>query len=220
MNDQAANDPTGLEEWLEVATRGLCADARERVRREISDHHRSALEAALEAGASADAARHSALGSLGDAREVGRGLRRTNLTRFQAALVRDHRGRPSAWTLMLHLALLALGIVVFAAFAETVAQRTVGAASLALIVLAIAVMHVVAPRSYRRGKVRTAIMASAVSHWLLYASLCVGLPFCTGGGPGRDVGLFYAAVLALLLALYLPLIGKVRRLDPRPGSMP
>jgi hypothetical protein len=220
MNDDRTSLPPDVEGWLEVAARDLCDDARERIRREIADHYRSALEAATEAGAPVPAAHLQAMRVLGDPAEVRRGLRRTNLTRFQAALVLEHRGRPSRRVLVLRLALLALGVGFVAAFAPSPAGTAVGVVALGLIVLAIAVMHALAPWAYRRGRIRTAILASAVSQWLFYCALCVGLPYCTGKGPVPYAQVFYAAVLVLLLALFLPLLGKVRRLDADEATLP
>lgn len=220
MHDRSDGAPSALDAWLENATQGLSNEARERIRVEISDHYESALEAATARGDSAHAARLSAIRSLGDPAEARRSFRRTNLTRFQEALVRDHRGRPSRGVLMLHLTLLALGLGAVAGFPESATQETVGAVSVGLMVAAIAVIHVLAPRAYGRGRVKTAVMAGAVAHWLLYCALCVGVPRSTGGVTWPYAAAFYTAILAVLLGLYLPLLGKAWRLDSRKSSAP
>jgi hypothetical protein len=72
-----------LEEWLRVATRGLCADAVTRVRAEIADPDQSALESAAAAGVDAEEAERRAVAELGDARTAGRQYRRVLLTTWQ-----------------------------------------------------------------------------------------------------------------------------------------
>jgi len=217
MREDPVSIPPRLEAWLEIATHGLCDEARRRIRSEISDHYESALEAATVSGIPTRAAEDSALSTLGDPAEAGRSLRRTNLTRFQAALVRDHRGRPSRGVLVLHLAILASGVGSVVAFAEPWAHPVVGSLALVLMAAATAVMHLVAPRSYERGHVKTAVLASALAHWAFYAAICVGLPFSTGVATSPFAAAFYGVILLLLLALYVPLIGKLRGRGPGPS---
>lgn len=209
-----------LDAWLEVATRGLCDDAGRRIRSEISDHYESALEAARANGAPTRAAEDTALSTLGDPALAARSFRRTNLTRFQAALVRDHREQPPRGVLILHFAILAAGIAVVSAFPESPAHRRIGLGALALMTVSILLFHHLAPRSYERGSVKGAVMASALAHWLFYAATCVGLPLCTGAETAPYAAAFFGAVLVLLLVLYVPLLAKVRRCDSPQGAQP
>jgi hypothetical protein len=112
---------TVLDNWLERATRGLSMESYAQVRREIGDHYESAREAAIAAGATAEAAERSALRALGDARTANRQYRRVLLTSYEESLLRDGNieGRAlrtaNSW---LRWPLLALSIAALAAAAE------------------------------------------------------------------------------------------------------
>ena len=73
-----------LEQWLDVATRGLCDSAASRVRAEIGEHYLSAIESASRDGVDPlDAERH-ALNALGEAKIANRQYRRVLLTESEA----------------------------------------------------------------------------------------------------------------------------------------
>ena len=73
-----------LEQWLEVATRGLCDSAAARVRAEIGEHYLSAIESASSAGVDLLDAERRALGALGEAKLANRQYRRVLLTEREA----------------------------------------------------------------------------------------------------------------------------------------
>lgn len=72
--------PIELDNWLALATRGLCDEARARVHEEYAAHVRDACDALTETGAAAGAALREAVRSLGDPRRARRSLRRVYLT--------------------------------------------------------------------------------------------------------------------------------------------
>jgi len=82
-----------LEQWLEVATQGLCGSAAERVRAEIGEHVASALEAADPAGVAPLDAERLAVDALGDARTANRQYRRVLLTQSEADVLRGFTSR-------------------------------------------------------------------------------------------------------------------------------
>ena len=73
-----------LEQWLEVATQGLCDSAAARVRAEIGEHYLSALESANSAGVDQRDAERRALHALGDAKVANRQYRRVLVTESEA----------------------------------------------------------------------------------------------------------------------------------------
>ena len=77
-----------LEQWLSVATRGLCDAAAERVRAEIGEHYASALESAGTADVDPLDAERRAVAALGDAKTANRQYRRVLLTEGEDVLLR------------------------------------------------------------------------------------------------------------------------------------
>ena len=75
-----------LEQWLSIATRGLCDSAAARVRAEIQDHYLTATEAAGRGGPDAEA---RAVAALGDAAAANREYRRVLLTRGEDIILRS-----------------------------------------------------------------------------------------------------------------------------------
>src|SRR5262245_20019576 len=83
-----------LEQWLEVATRGLCDSAAARVRAEIVEHYQSAIEAAGAVDVESPDVEGQALAALGDAKTANRQYRRVLLTEGEATLL---GGLTSRW---------------------------------------------------------------------------------------------------------------------------
>ena len=78
-----------LEQWLEIATRGLCDDAKERVRAEIESHYADAVAASMERGLSVAEAHGAAMASLGNPRKSRRAFHRAYLTRREFKQLQD-----------------------------------------------------------------------------------------------------------------------------------
>ncbi len=76
-----------LDAWLARANHGLCPQARERVRREITAHHAEAVKHLRETGLSPDVADAQVLEGLGDAAAANKALRKTYLTSWQQRLL-------------------------------------------------------------------------------------------------------------------------------------
>lgn len=71
---------SSLDDWLNAATQGLCADARERITEEIASHYDEALTEARREGLSEAGATAKAVRLLGNPRCAQRRLRREHLT--------------------------------------------------------------------------------------------------------------------------------------------
>jgi hypothetical protein len=80
---------SALEIWIKQATRDLSTDSAARVRTEILEHYELALEAALSAGSTAEAADQIAVTVLGDAATANRQYRQVLLTSAEARLLGD-----------------------------------------------------------------------------------------------------------------------------------
>ena len=76
-----------LEHWLDVATKGLCESAAERVRAEIGEHYASALESAVKRGVDSVEAERHAVAALGDAKTANREYRRVLITEREENLL-------------------------------------------------------------------------------------------------------------------------------------
>ncbi len=77
-----------LENWLAQATKKLSRESAAQVRREIEEHYEAARETAMDGGASAGEADHSAIAALGDAKAANCQYRRVLLTSSEAAMLR------------------------------------------------------------------------------------------------------------------------------------
>jgi hypothetical protein len=73
--------PNTLDHWLDVATRGLCDDAKTRVRAEVEAHLAAAYDALIATGHSAELAECATLESLGGAKKARRRYARVHLTK-------------------------------------------------------------------------------------------------------------------------------------------
>ncbi len=89
---------TDLILWIETAAKGLCPEAKERVRGEIDSHYEDARACELERGASETEAHAAAMAALGDPYRAKRALRKTYFTErdvsgLQAMSTYDPRSR-------------------------------------------------------------------------------------------------------------------------------
>ena len=80
---------TGLDSWLQQATRCLAKDSTAQVQSEIREHYELARESAMNGGASADEADRLAVAALGDATTANRQYRNVLLTSGEARMLRQ-----------------------------------------------------------------------------------------------------------------------------------
>jgi len=85
-----------INEWISAATRGLCAEAREQITREILDHYHDCVAEEMKNGRSVDHACLTAIDGLGSAEAARRDYRRAHLTEKEAALLQYQLVRPGA----------------------------------------------------------------------------------------------------------------------------
>jgi hypothetical protein len=129
---------TGLDTWLNQATRRLAKASAAQVRTEILEHYEAARDAAITDGATTEAADTIALTSLGDAKIANRQYRDVLLTSSEARMLRDLNWEARAcsrpwlkWLLVaVPLATLAVSATLFlfgrAAFAQDVFIMAIG----------------------------------------------------------------------------------------------
>jgi hypothetical protein len=126
---------SGLELWLQQATRHLSRDSAAQVRTEIQQHYESGLEDALNAGASAGDADRRALNGLGDARKANRQYREVLLTSADARMLREGNWEAQAFCSHGSVRIVLAAIPALALIAAAVLFLT-GASEPARIVLA------------------------------------------------------------------------------------
>jgi hypothetical protein len=85
--EKRAKTPGGLGAWIRTANHGLCAQAKERVSKEIRAHHAEAYAELCDSGFSPEAAYELAVEGLGDASAANNAFRKTYLTSWQERLL-------------------------------------------------------------------------------------------------------------------------------------
>lgn len=87
-----------LDQWLEDATRGLCEEAKGRVRAEVTEHYRDGYESGRAEGKTPMQAHAAAMAALGDARKARREFRKSYLSAGQAEVF-ERYSKPGCMTL-------------------------------------------------------------------------------------------------------------------------
>ena len=92
--------------WLEVATKGICQEGKERIQEEISAHYEDALRDALHQGSPKIQAHFAAMESLGSPRKAGRAFRRSCLTEREAKWLEWITGPTPWWVFLMFMPFL------------------------------------------------------------------------------------------------------------------
>lgn len=132
------------EQWLSVATRGLCDSAAERIRAEIGEHIASAIESAGTADIDPLEAERQTVAALGDAKIANRQYRRVLLTEGEDALLRSLRSWWVSWGwLLMGIPLLLMAL----------ALKNSGSIYVPAMVLMEGVLRTIPFRSIRAGSI-------------------------------------------------------------------
>jgi hypothetical protein len=107
-----------LEQWLSVATRGLCDAAAARVRAEIGEHYASALESAGTADVDPLDVERRAVTALGDAKTANRQYRRVLLTEGEDVLLRGLSPLSQFWDMVTAGSLVMVGALIWVRTSE------------------------------------------------------------------------------------------------------
>lgn len=196
--------------WLEVATKGLCDDARTRIREEFRDHFQDALAQQVAAGLDEETAARQAVEGLGSPRRALRDFRRVHLTARQAKLVDAVARRSPMLRRALGFFLLAFCFNPTVAMLLGVPDWPLRVGLFAVGLTAAFVLEAAAPKLYRRGHQRFALAASATAEACLFCVILSGV---------RDPGLylwFAGAVIVVAAANHLPVLVKLSRADADP----
>ncbi len=210
MNDPDTGKAQSIEQWLRIATHDLCDEAADRIYSELFDHYDLALEAAIEAGASPEAAQVEAVESLGDAEEAGLSFRENNLTWLEATFCRNLGRRPSIGWRLVHGGPLAITGMFVWSFEAGTYEWGAGMCVLATMIVAIILVCVVAPRKRVRGQIGTAIMVSVVSQSLFWAMWFSGISYVTDQVASPEDLIVAAWCLIYPLTYYWPLLSKAQ----------
>jgi|SRR5882724_286325 len=108
---------TGLEIWLNQATRHLSRDSAAQARTEIQEHYESARDDAISRGANVDDAERFAVAALGDAKAANCQYRSVLLTSAEARMLCDAKWEARAVCSRPWLKWLLLGMPLAALFA-------------------------------------------------------------------------------------------------------
>jgi hypothetical protein len=112
-----------LEAWLDIATRGLCDAAKERVRAEVAQHFNSTKETFIRDGLDETSAIVNALESLGNANHARKRFNRFYLTAQQFGLIRAIADGHTKTFRLLFLGMYVLGLTSFAYLVQTSNSR-------------------------------------------------------------------------------------------------
>jgi hypothetical protein len=195
-----------FDEWIDVATRGLCEEAAERVSAEILDHFLEARAEAARTRGNDEEATRTALAKLGDPRTAGRALRRQNLKRWEAGIVKGLEKSLSRWTLALYVSLVAAFLAVSIGHLDGTKQVLIFGLCLLSMVAGILGRLWFARLLARGGRLRSAAVTDTLGGWLVYAPLCVGSRYIVGS-PERGVnaavyGVILVGIVLLLVHLW------------------
>lgn len=210
--------PESVDRWLEIATKGLCAQAKERIRAEIQSHYDDAVAESMEQGLSAAEAHAAAVAGLGNPRRSRRAFRHSYLTERQARYVQQ-LGTPDRKRLRLPLFLVAL-FVLMLAFGGCRPVAVLGMAC--FLSFCATVSFIVLPHWMCSGRVRRALAISMIWQfvtlpvfvWLFFV---VGFPKTAFRAVGISpleagfFGLIFVFIFGWNMAQHLMLLRSVGR---------
>jgi hypothetical protein len=206
-----------LDGWVIAATRGLADESHDRVREEIVDHFREALEAGVASGLGADAAARQAVESLGPAKKARREFRRTYLTTTQANLVRSFAALPrsphspeTGWVSRLSrfgVAMVVTALTMSLLFVDWRAGELAPVGLLCLTAMVLGTLGLAAaPRIYRHGRQRAAVALGGVSEIAVWGG------YLLASGVGSVIWLWALALFFVILVVtVLPVLPKLPR---------
>jgi hypothetical protein len=206
-----------LKPWLDIATKGLSSESKERANDEVAAHFHDAIDAATDAGLPEDGAVQQAIDSLGSPRKARRAFRRAYLTTFE-----DMNIRP---LLAPRRGVMTIGFSLIASFlawqlVTNNPQKSdfawfVEAAGVLGIVISLPILQWVVPRLYHKGLERRAIAIAAIAQTLLWFSFIgMQLPLSLRLGHGGPQIALMVAVPLMFALCYVPMLRKLSN-DPQ-----
>ena len=111
MDSAEGRSNVELDGWLSIATRKLCSESQERIRKEIEEHYNESVDAARSQGYRDADAQRLAIETLGNPRSAARSFRRHHLTKFQAGLVKEVGRKPPKYRFYLYAPVFVLAFV-------------------------------------------------------------------------------------------------------------
>jgi hypothetical protein len=161
---EVSDHKAGLALWLDIATDGLCAAAKERVRLEIEGHYTEAVAAHITDDFPERISRAAALTELGDANDARRRFRKQHLTKRESVrldeILRNLQNLPSLPSLLKCYGILASQIIILAFFGHGHSNRHWFALIFSILLFMLAVMPTIgfALRRYYRAKQRMHVL--------------------------------------------------------------
>lgn len=177
-----------LEQWLSDATRGLCKEAKGRVREEVTEHYRDGYESGRAEGKTPMQAHAAVMVALGDARKARREFRKSYLSAGQAEVF-ERYSKP--------------GCIMLAPWSYFIVQGPVwlllsGSPLWAIFwcwcVAALAADLILVPRLSRAGKWRFVVVLRTVSLLVVYFLFAISIWVTGLPGSSAERRLFLLAL--------------------------
>ncbi|MBI5092056.1 MAG: hypothetical protein HZB26_06375 [Candidatus Hydrogenedentes bacterium] len=205
-------------QWIDEATRGLCDEARVRVRREIQDHCADIVADELQKGQSIARAHKAAVESLGSAKTARHDYRRTYLTRGDERKLKRLQNRvfEDAAVGLQFAATTFMGIaMVWHALTRILAHHpaTLAYGACALFIVCLFGRSWLIPRMYQRSRRRAAVFldtASLFGHSVSVSLLMLSLAIGPGLRPVGSWALFVAMSVSTVVCIPVALLDDVR----------
>ncbi len=199
-----------LNDWLEIATRRLCSEARERIRTEIEDHYLDSVEANRLQGMGESEARYLAIISLGNPKSAARSFRRNYLTNFQNKLMKNLECGPHWFELLLRSVLLVITLAINASRIEGTFELIFLLSQLLLMLTSVAGYFWVAPLLYRCQWIRLGLGMNLLSTWMFFASIQIGTDLIWGSPSLQKSAALYSVILAVITVILATIFRKLR----------
>ena len=201
-----------LENWLEVATRKLCKEAKDRVSAEIIDHYKSAYETALVEFDGDREAHRYAMNSLGDPEKANKQLKKTNITQHQEKLINalEHDRPLYKYILYIPVMVLAIGFAVSVCIDTGKVEDIIfSIINSTVMVISLAIYLLATPRLFRSGNKSAALLADAYTNWAFFTSAVVGTSVLIDSAHIGH-GIVYSLALIVATFYYLPISRKLK----------
>lgn len=197
-----------LDNWLSIATRKLCSESQERIRKEIKGHYLDFVDETRAKGYRDVDAQRLAIESLGDPKSAARSFRKHHLTEFQAGLVKDVGRKPPKYRYYLYIPAFTLACVTNVTQVSNVWDLIIYVGMLLVMLSALASHFWWARWLYHHGQARASLMVDMLSTWVFFASMQFGSSLLWHSRLTTDT-VVYGAALLLMLMLLAPLLHKM-----------
>ncbi len=210
-----------LPDWLDIATKGLCREAKERIRIEIEAHFKEAFQEQLEKGLTGVNALFAATATLGHPRKARRQFRKTYLTKGQERALEQLKSPGSDPEIRGYRLIGVCGLPIMAIVMASGARQPI---PLLLSVLALSgFIHLWRWKIVRRKCAPRPTLIASVGFMSFTLAILFLILLAFGHEEFSDKPFRYAAIMGcvpvFILAYYFPLMRKLKRNGSRRDPM-